>query len=215
MNPRTLGLVSTSIAAISMIVAANLWRELRAERDLTSALQDQLAGVAAGQQPALAPGSGHDAGSAARQQVVPSIVTFAPHAVDPVATTPEAAGQQLLGDLDYRKASSQADGHAAALAQAGAPLDSAQVRAVAQALSDERKSLKQDIVALARQVDLASSQTQMDAQYALKRRQEESNQRVFDALYPVLSAQQMYLLRAHIEQQDARRAASAAERSRR
>lgn len=205
MNPRTLGLVGTSLAAISMIVAANLWRELRAERELTSALRDQLAGIAAGQHPAPHPVPDMDVASAPRAQVdVPSIVTIAPNSGSMAATSAEGAGQPLLNDLDYRKARSEADGHAAALEQAGAPLDSAQVRAVAQALSDERKSLKQDIVALARQVDLASSQTQMDAQYALKRRQEESNQRVFDALYPVLSAQQMYLLRDQIEKQQAR-----------
>lgn len=205
MNARTLAWASTGCAVILAIVAANLWHGLRAEREMTDALRAQLAGSTAGQagaQPAVS-ASGAVAVVSPRNEALPA------------ATTRGAAisEQELLQDPEYRKARLQADGFAAALEQEGAPLDSTQVRAIALALSNEQKSLKQDIVALARTVDLSNPQTQLDAQYALKRRQAESGQRVLDAVYPVLGTQQIFLLREQFEQQE-RAAASAQERAR-
>ncbi len=205
MSPRTLAWVSTGFAVILGIVAANLWRGLRAERELTAALRTQLAGSTAGQTRVQLPASGLDTGRVLQPQTSTSPAT--------VATTREAGinEQELLQDPEYRKARLQADGYAAALERDGAPLESAQTRAIAMALSAEQKSLKQDIVALARTVDLSNPQTQQDAQYALKRRQSESGQRVLDAVYPVLGPQQMYLLREQIEQQEVNRAAASAQ----
>jgi hypothetical protein len=190
---RTLAIASTAAAVVAGIVATHLWRELRAERQLTEELRTQLAGSTAGQSPAplAAPGIDQRASVPMKEQAPPG------------ATTIDASEQELLQDPEYRNARRQAEGYAAALAQDGVPLDGAQTRAIAVALSNEQKSLKQDIVALARKVDLSFPQTQLDAQAALKKRQEESNQRVLDAVYPVLGAQQMFLLRGHMEQQAA------------
>ncbi len=114
----------------------------------------------------------------------------------------------LLGDArytqwqDYQQTQSarlQASTYATALARAGLPLDSTQTRTIAMAMIGEQERMKQDILALARTVNLASPQTQVQAQEALKRRQEESNQRVLDAASPYLSARQLSALRSQIE----------------
>lgn len=197
------------MVAILGIATANRWRESRTGQDTATAPQGQLAGVTAGQNTAPGPlpvSAGEQL--APRNLAASTVDASAPDSGAGVAPAADASEQELMQDLEYRKARSLADGHAAALAKAGAPLDAKQARAIALALRDEQKSLKHDIIELARTVDLANPQTQMDAQYALKRRQEASNQRVFDALYSVLSAQQMYLLRARIEEQDAARAAA-------
>jgi hypothetical protein len=190
---RTLAIASTVVALVAGIVVTHLWRELRAERQLTEALRAELAGSTAGQlrAPLAAPRIDQGAFVPSQAQAPPAI------------TTPDAAEQELLQDPEYRDARRQADGYAEVLAQAGAPLDGVQTRALAVALSNEQKSLREDIVAMARKVDLSFPQTQLDAQAALKKRREESNQHVLDAVYPVLGAQQMFLLRGHIEQQAA------------
>lgn len=124
----------------------------------------------------------------------------------------------LLGNARYsqwqeyqqtQSARVQASTYATALAQAGAPLDSSQTRTIAMAMIAEQERLRQDIVALARNVNLASPQTQVQAQAELTRRQAESSQRVLDAVLPYLSAQQLRVLRRQIELKDASDSAAA------
>lgn len=108
----------------------------------------------------------------------------------------------LLGNAKYaqwqeyqqtRPARLQANNYATTLAQAGSPLDSAQLKSVVSAVVAEQKSARQDFQAVARQID----------QEAMQNRQAESNRRVLEAVTPYLTAQQLNALRTQFEQQDA------------
>lgn len=120
--------------------------------------------------------------------------------------------RELLGEsryrqwLDYQPTRSsrvQATAFAGTLAEAGMPLDSAQLSVLETTVAAEEKRLQQDIVALGRSVDVANPLSRSQAQEALTRRQEEGSQRVLDAASPYLSAQQRRTLRSYIEQQNA------------
>jgi hypothetical protein len=120
--------------------------------------------------------------------------------------------RDLLGDARYaewqayqptRPIRMQAKQYATALAQAHAPLDDVQLRAFEAALIEEHRSLQQDTVALARQVDLANPQSQQRASEALRSRRAESSQRVLTAASSQLTAQQISMLRPLLERQEA------------
>jgi hypothetical protein len=131
--------------------------------------------------------------------------------------------QAMLGDARYaqwrdyqqtRQIRLQASSYATALAGAGAPLDSTQLRTLTTAMVGEHKSMEQDILSLARAVDPANPGTREQAQKALQDRQAASNQRVLDAAASKLNAQQLGLLRAQLEQQEAIKNAAARVRER-
>jgi hypothetical protein len=124
----------------------------------------------------------------------------------------------LLGDARYtqwqyyqptRDIRMQAGEFAMALSDAGAPMTSTQITSLVNAMLGEQKSLQQETVALARTINPDVPQTQMQAQEAVKQRQAESRQRLFDTSATFLSRQQLQMLRAHVEQQEAMSAAVA------
>lgn len=123
----------------------------------------------------------------------------------------------LLGDARYsqwqeyqhtRGTRLQASSFANAMAQAGAPLDSTQLRTLTAAMISEEKAMHQALLALGRSVNTESAESRAQAQEALRIRQAESNQRILDAAAPRLNSQQLGLLRAQIEQQEAMRLAA-------
>jgi hypothetical protein len=120
--------------------------------------------------------------------------------------------RELLGDARFaqwqayqptRPTRLKANVHADALARAGSPLDSVQLNILVAALLDEQRSLQRDTVALGRTVDPSNPQSRIQAQEALRNRQAQVNQRILDTATTYLSPQQLALLRAQFEQQDA------------
>jgi hypothetical protein len=118
----------------------------------------------------------------------------------------------MLGDARYTKWQEyqqtqslriQASSYAAALAQAGSPLGSNQLKTLTAAIIEEQKNMQRDILALGRTVTPADLQSRTEAQKALSNLRAASNQRVLDATSSQLSAQQLGLLRAQFEQQQA------------
>jgi hypothetical protein len=126
-----------------------------------------------------------------------------------------AAMKALLGETRYAQWQAyqqtqsvrlQARNYATALANAGAPLDSAQTNNITMAMIEEQERRQRD--------NPAQPQIQVQARPSLERQQQESRQRVLEAASRHLTAQQLGLLRRQIEQQDAieRDAARARER---
>jgi hypothetical protein len=98
-----------------------------------------------------------------------------------------------------RSSRMQANNYATVLAQAGAPLDSAQLKSVVTAMVAEQKSMIQDMQTPGRMVN----------QEAITNRQAEGNRRILEAAAPYLTPQQLSALRTQFEQQDAINRASA------
>lgn len=113
-------------------------------------------------------------------------------------------GEQRYGQwqeyLQTRPVRQQASSHAAALARAGVPLDSGQVRILTRAMIAEQERLAKDILALGVAVDLSRPHTQLQAQRALEMRRAESSGNVLSATAPFLDAMQSEALRARLGQ---------------
>lgn len=111
---RNLALVCAALAVISTVISVNLWRELRAERQLTAQMRAQFAqGASAVASPApalpqsdIAPGLAAGAGAAAAEQQAaapadPAVAPPPPRA----ASSPFILNQrELLKDPEYRQA---------------------------------------------------------------------------------------------------------------
>ena len=125
--------------------------------------------------------------------------------------------REMLGETRYaqwqeyqqtRSTRMQASAYANAIAQAGAPLDGPQLRTLTSAMIGEQKAMQQALLELGRTVNADSAESRAQAQEALRNRRSESNQRILDAAATRLSAQQLSLLRAQVEQQEAMRIAA-------
>lgn len=204
MNLRKVATVSAGVAVVSAIAVVTHWRELSTGREQTPASQTRA--DSSGQSETELPGV--DAGIATPAQNSDTLPPTTPQTDRATAQVP-GSGQELLKDLEYQKAQAQVSAYATAFEKAGVPLDGFQIETITKAMFNEQKSLKQDIVALARSVDLAIPESRTQAEYALKRRRGESNQRVFDAVFPWLAPPQQRIFRDQIESHGPSRTAGA------
>jgi hypothetical protein len=95
------------------------------------------------------------------------------------------------------------------MAQAGAPLNDTQTKALTTMMIAEQQRQRQDSQTLARNLGNPSDpEFRTRLQEESMKRQEESNRRILEAAAPTLSTKQLAALREQFEQDDAMRRAS-------
>jgi hypothetical protein len=100
------------------------------------------------------------------------------------------------------------------LTRSNLPLSAAQQKTLGAALVTEMRSLREDSTALSRGANPQDPAAIAQIQEALRKRQQESTQRVLVAAAPVLSSAQLAVLKAEFDQQDALSRAMARARER-
>jgi hypothetical protein len=98
-------------------------------------------------------------------------------------------------------ARSQASSLNTMLAQAGQPLSKDQLKSLTTALGAETQRQREETIALTRGLNLQDPAQMAQAREASRKAQEGANQRVLAAAASVVSAQQLELIRAQMEQQ--------------
>ena len=89
------------------------------------------------------------------------------------------------------------------LTQAGMPLSEGQLKSLAAAVSTESRRLNQEVQDLARSVDAQDPVARASIQGDLVKRQQEGNQRILAAAAQYLNEEQLSIIRAQFQQQDA------------
>lgn len=108
----------------------------------------------------------------------------------------------------------EVNGYANSIAAAGLPLSKEQNRALVAAVIAEQRNHQVDAMVLGRSVIPADPATQAQARLALSERQSRRDQRILDAAATALTAQQLDVLRAQLEQAAAAKQAQEAIRER-
>jgi hypothetical protein len=100
-------------------------------------------------------------------------------------------------------ARSQANSYNTMLTQAGQPLSATQLKSLSSVVVAEQKRQREEMTALTRNVNPQDPASIALIEPELRRRQNDYNDRVLAAAAPIMSAQQLDLLRAQFEQQSA------------
>jgi len=100
-------------------------------------------------------------------------------------------------------ARSQANSYNTMLTQAGQPLSATQLKSLSATVVTEQKRQRDEMTALTRNINTQDPAAVAAIEPELRRRQNDYNERVLAAAAPIMSAQQIQLLRAQFEQQSA------------
>jgi hypothetical protein len=98
---------------------------------------------------------------------------------------------------------SQANSYNTMLAQAGMPLSATQLKSLSTVVVAEQKRQRDEMTALTRNINPQDPTAIAQIEPELRRRQNDYNERVLAAAAPIMSAQQIQLLRTQFEQQNA------------